>query len=283
MSQSPPSSASASRIPRLSGSPRSIPISNLSNLSLLSESSTGSWERGRMHGNARSPPAHPNMLADKVAEGSPLRASHSQMHGGSRSNGQKDRSTVAVSSSGSMRPRQQREGYGFRPASGHTTPNGSGTASLFSPFSLVNANGSSSRNQTGLNTEREDRDEMDHLPDVRSMDQLREAVRSELTNGADEGIHVQSGTEGAGVQEGRGIADEEGLGWPGEFSTFSQGDTSAYIVKPSQRSFVCIQPPLKSPPTLPRYPQPSVPSLNVLARTLTVRVFFARPSDTPKP
>ena len=247
-----------------------------------------------MHGNARSQPEQQNMLADKVADGPSLQKSHSQMKGGSPSDERKKHPSRAVIPSASIHPRQQREGYGFRPASGQTTPTGNGgPASLFSPLGLANTNGSSSRsNQDGSSTETDYRDEMDHRPDVRSMDQLWDNVSSELSNGSNGGIRAQIGTKALGAQEGRGIAgqeghgiaDEEGLGWPGEFSRTSlQDDTCAHVVKPSRRSFVCTQPHPKSPPTSPHYPRPSAPCSSVSERTLTERVFFAHPSDMPKP
>lgn len=83
----------------------------------------------------------------------------------------------------------------------------------------VTPNGSSSKIQPDEERdERDERDEMDHRPDPRSTDQLRAELRSELVNGLGEGIHVQPGSDGLAVSEGRGIADEEGLGWPGNIS-----------------------------------------------------------------
>lgn len=211
----------ASRIPRPSGSPKAIPMPNLSNLSLLSESSTGPWERGRMHHNARSPPTQSNMLETKAAEGSPLRPSHPQSKDISPTQ-RPNHPGRMVMPPGSSHYRQQREGYGFRPASGSSTPSGLYSGSLFSPFLDVTPNGSSSRSmQNGADDERDGRDEMDHLPDVRSMEQLREEVRSELENGLGNGIHVRPGTDGLATQ-GHGIADEEGLGWPGDSLSFSR-------------------------------------------------------------
>jgi GTP cyclohydrolase I len=52
--------------------------------------------------------------------------------------------------------------------------------------------------------EREE-DEADHRPDGRSMAELREEVRGELDK------------HGLGLDSNGGIADEEGLGWPGAF------------------------------------------------------------------
>ena len=173
-----PDTTSTSRIPRPSISPRFIPSSNFSNLSLLSESSTGSWERGRVHSNARSPPTHPNLFAEKAAEGSPLRKSHSHVKESSPADGQANLPARLPMRAGPSQHRQQRDGYGFRPASGQTTPTGLGNGSLFSPFVSLPPNGSLEE----ADNRGDDRDEMDHLPDVRTMDQLRAGVLDELMN-----------------------------------------------------------------------------------------------------
>lgn len=215
-------------------SPRSIPTANLNNLSLLSESSTGSWERGRMAGNARSPPTN-SILADSLAAGvAPVAAGVNVVEGGndlSPSSGAKSlRSGGAYpqpqrpwpADKGLSRPnpatgrvsfpsvpqyaRQAREGYGFRPRSGQTTPTTGAEASLTYPFPST----SSSR----VPRPKEDDDDLDHRPDGKSMDELRDEVREELDK---QGL-VQAAK---GVVEPHmgisGIADEEGLGWPGKY------------------------------------------------------------------
>lgn len=124
--------------------------------------------------------------------------------------------------------RQQREGYGFRPRSGQSTPSG---VEHDSPTMLSFANASQSSHHTaaaaagvgsgsasgaGVGFTRDD-DEVDHIPDRRTVEQLREGVRDELVR--HENGHGQGpGDLGQGgmIVQGRGIADAEGLGWPGE-------------------------------------------------------------------
>ncbi|OWZ65307.1 GTP cyclohydrolase I [Cryptococcus neoformans] len=212
-------------------SPRSIPTANLNNLSLLSESSTGSWERGRMAGNARSPPTN-SILAESLAAGiAPVAAGVNVVEGGNDSSASSGAKGLRAGGAypqpqrpwpadkGLSRPnpatgrvsfpsapqytRQAREGYGFRPKSGQTTPTTGAEASLTYPFPST----SSSR----VPRPREDDDDLDYRPDGKSMDQLRGEVREELDK---QGL-VQAAK---GVVEPHmgisGIADEEGLGWP---------------------------------------------------------------------
>lgn len=113
-------------------------------------------------------------------------------------------------------PRQQREGYGFRPTSGQTTPSASATASasasgsssqLAVQFGFGSASTNARARSRALREAGEDeedgRDDYDHMPDGQSMDALREGIKGEL---------VKAGIVGSG----QGIADEEGLGWPGK-------------------------------------------------------------------
>ena len=122
-------------------------------------------------------------------------------------------------------PRQARDGYGFRPPSGQSTPTGTASSSTFSPFIPLSAGSS------GFRRNRDDDDDMDHMPDGRNLDSLREEVRTELVrNGLTKdgsssfGPLVQHGTEGLAVQAVQavqgGIADEEGLGWAGKLQLF---------------------------------------------------------------
>ncbi|WVR05390.1 hypothetical protein IAU60_002404 [Kwoniella sp. DSM 27419] len=223
--QQPPSStAPGSRA-------RQIPQANMNNLDLLSESSTGSWERGRMGSNARSPPARASLLA----QGMPPAPSDVKSASTTDASGNTGASPSASSAQQQPRPwpadkglskpnpatgrvafppgpaytRQAREGYGFRPASGSTTPTGvSGpthgqpaSSGLTYPFPA--ASGSSRRY--------EDEDDDDHRPDGQTMEQLRTEVREELEkNGLVEAARGVVESEG----DMRGIADAEGLGWP---------------------------------------------------------------------
>lgn len=202
MSESP---TNASRLPRpipTSKSPNQQ-TPNLGNLSRLSESSTGSWERGRMSGNARSPPEQSN--APSLASLS-LNDPTSRPSLGLPRPPASDRS---ASSSGTTKlARPQREGYGFRPRSGQTTP--AETESSHGPFSPV-----LNPVKNGFTSRREEEDEDEdlkygyHQPDRISVGDLRQGVKEELSR--------QGGQEGSLVIQGPGIADAEGLGWPGQF------------------------------------------------------------------
>ncbi|KAK6903147.1 GTP cyclohydrolase I [Kwoniella mangroviensis CBS 10435] len=209
------SPSNSTRNPPAPTSSRPIPTANLNNLSLLSESSTGSWERGRMHGNARSPPTHtssleaglPGASGSSSAEGG-LNKPWPANQGLSKPDPATGRVKFQPQSNIPHYSRTPREGYGFRPTSGSTTPTTSASASasgsLAYPFPSIHR------------STRDDEDDMDHRTDGRSMDELRTEVRDELDKN---GLLIQAargvvkdvaGNEG----EERGIADEEGLGWP---------------------------------------------------------------------
>jgi GTP cyclohydrolase I len=105
-----------------------IPQQRAANLSALGGSSTGSWERGRLGGNARSPPGPTNPLSSSPSlarasvslrndEGEP-EEEHKE-----RLKGSKALQEVDAKYTRSFSERPQREGYGFRPASGTSTPN----------------------------------------------------------------------------------------------------------------------------------------------------------------
>lgn len=172
-----------------------------------------------MHGNARSPPTHPSILSEdfkpsKSARGPSGLSTTQPLSAPSTSKlAQKDGGSPAPShieiSPNAIYPRHQREGYGFRPTSGSSTPTGS-SASGLSPFVTVG----SSREE----------DDTDHRPDGRSMESLREEVRGEL---------VKHG--GLAEQNGHGIADEEGLGWPGTFRSSRRDDADGIAKLTKQR------------------------------------------------
>ncbi|WVQ98928.1 GTP cyclohydrolase I [Kwoniella sp. CBS 9459] len=235
-SPSKTTSTSASLSPQ---SARPIPAQNLNNLSILSESSTGSWERGRMHGNARSPPTHPSLLKEglplhppagkaKLPESATTSTTDSSSVGGaagasysqprpwpaSQELSRPNPSTGRVNfPPGPQYSRQAKEGYGFRPTSGSSTPTGTHQShgGLNYPFPMIgsSATGSSRR------TRNDDDDDADHRPDGRTMDELRSEVRGELEeNGLIEAARGVVQGQGQEQAEGRGIADEEGLGWP---------------------------------------------------------------------
>ncbi|KAI9637925.1 putative GTP cyclohydrolase I [Dioszegia hungarica] len=198
-------SRTARPIPR-ARAPQASP--NFDNLSALSESSTGSWEKGRLLGSSAPKGSSPLTGTDSTSGvgSQSVKAPYAQPGASAQVEAQETPSSG--SASGSMAftepirpnhinlpmapiyPRQQREGYGFRPTSGQTTPSASATAS-------ASASGSSSQ----LADEEDGRDDYDHMPDGQSMDALREGIKGEL---------VKAGIVGSG----QGIADEEGLGWP---------------------------------------------------------------------
>lgn len=199
MSESP---TNTSRLPRpipTTTSPRHVP--NLGNLSKLSESSTGSWERGRMAGNARSPP--------DTTTGPSL--SNLSLNDSPRQSLGLPRPPIADrTGSVSKIPRPQREGYGFRPKSGQTTPaEPESSQGPFSPVLKPVKTASRPRND-----EEDDEDDDDlrfgyHQPDRISVGDLRQGVKEELS---------RQGQKGSGslVVQGPGIADADGLGWPGQ-------------------------------------------------------------------
>lgn len=261
-------------IPVSRSKPQNIP--NLSNLSLLSESSVGSWERGRLHGNARSPPTHPSILssandtarpsslvttmnaasatgklpAQVIEEGdkgqSTVDASTATSAQQQHSQSGKSRATVEhitgqaapapaptaattasvsrpthidfASQPPALYPRQAREGYGFRPASGTSTPTGFGGPGPIASGSSSSAGAGGSTGQLhptipyspilmppgrAGGRKADDDDDGDHRPDGRLMEDLRQEVRGELVRtGMIEGMNES-------------VADEEGVGWPG--------------------------------------------------------------------
>lgn len=151
-----------------------------------------------MAGNARSPPD--NSTAPSLSNLS-LNDSPRQGLGLPR--------PVVSDRSGSVTkiPRPQREGYGFRPRSGQTTP--AEPESSHGPFSPV-----MKPVKTASTTREDDDDEDDdlkygyHQPDRISVGDLRQGVKDELSR--------QGQKESSLVVQGPGIADAEGLGWPGQ-------------------------------------------------------------------
>lgn len=189
MSGKPVSEASSKAQPQ--------PVPNLNNLSRLSESSTGDWERGKPSGNARSPKSTTSVLeqtgaqlgklsiADQAAQGA--RAAHVQTGFAPESAQQLAHSP--------LHPRLQREGYGFRPSSGASTPTGS-HANPLSPS--VGA-------QSADDKELED-------------EELNEQLNDEVRNALKEPVTTIASTSAATeLLPPGGIADANGLGWPGMF------------------------------------------------------------------
>ncbi|WVN86651.1 GTP cyclohydrolase I [Cryptococcus depauperatus CBS 7841] len=198
-----------------------ISAQTLNNLSILSESSTGSWERGKVAGNARSPPSKPSVLAEYHDQGAvslPRRegaqktqafaslapeegmVGHGAPHPWSAGKDMARSNSLAGRHSFSPVPqysRQAREGYGFRSRSGQSTPVHSISVGGAYPFP----------------NKRDDEDDTDHRPDGRTMQDLRGEVREELENQGflqEAARSVVTNT----LDDASGIVDEEGLGWP---------------------------------------------------------------------
>lgn len=178
-----------------------------SKLDHLSESSTGDWERGRTTSNARSP-TQPSVLdahmagltldhktprATTAPQSSAPPASHpaapsSIASVASAASGGSGGSTSGRSSN--LFPRQPREGYGFRPASGASTP-----VVLRSP---------PTEPQYSDETEIQQGD----------VDELDSQFNADVKRALQQPASLAVGAN-ALIPEG-GIADAEGLGWPGK-------------------------------------------------------------------
>lgn len=155
-----------------------------------------------MAGNARSPPDASSLLADLS-----LNDSNSKLP-------QKSNAARSPLNEGrsAQYPRQQREGYGFRPRSGHSTPLEESGQGPFSP--LLKPVTQASRARRDEEEEADDDEKYGyHQPDRISVGELRQGVR--------EGLQRSEEGEGEGsmVVKTAGIADADGLGWPG--SSFS--------------------------------------------------------------
>lgn len=85
----------------------------------------------------------------------------------------------------------------------------------FSPFVPLDAPNGQSGSSTADRSSQREREEEDYdHHDQTKMDDLREEVRGELVKaGLGEGPSIQPGTMAGG-----GIADEDGLGWPGQLT-----------------------------------------------------------------
>jgi GTP cyclohydrolase I len=158
-----------------------------------------------MAGNARSPPDNSSLLADLSLNDSKLPT---------RPNAARSPLNEARSA---QYPRQQREGYGFRPRSGHSTPLEEGGQGPFSPILKPVAQATRARTRED---EEEDDDERYgyHQPDRISVGELRQGVKEGLQR-RDEGEG-----EGSMVVKTPGIADADGLGWPGMSCTHAHMD-----------------------------------------------------------
>lgn len=163
------------KLPTMSESKKGVPIPHLSGLNQLSDSSTGSWERGRTSGNARSPTN--TSVLDAQSKLSGMSLSEKPAGPSSISSTQSNQSSSRPSV---LHPRKPLEGYGFRPASGASTP----TGGLRSPPSGVPPVD-------------------DEVVEAEFNEEVRRALQE-----PDQVAPAESP-----IPEG-GIADEEGLGWP---------------------------------------------------------------------
>lgn len=177
-----------------------IPQKAAENLTALGESSTGSWERGRLHGNARSPPEQTRLVGSKALQ------------------------EVDAKYTRSFSERPQREGYGFRPTSGSSTPltEGAPSTSLAWP----------GRQQQPAKTEQEEGEQiLDISPSALN------SIRSLNLGG--------SGLPRSGLETP--IPDAHGLGWPGESTLCVR---SRLTLQPNQLTFGYTRPRQSHPPTL---------------------------------
>lgn len=170
------------------------PVPNLNNLSRLSESSTGDWERGKPSGNARSPKTSTSVLEQTNAKLNDLAIGDSPAQAPRAANVQSgfvpEPSQHRAQSP--LHPRLQREGYGFRPASGASTP----TGSQIHQSPLVSA----------LPTD--DKELEDEEMNTRLNDEVRNALKEPATS-------IATTTTSNELLPPGGIADANGLGWPG--------------------------------------------------------------------
>ncbi|TXT13673.1 hypothetical protein VHUM_01040 [Vanrija humicola] len=175
----------------------------MANLSALSESSVGSWERGRQSANARSPPAT-SVLDDAYAKMRGLDIGASAAAPPPSATAAAAAPAAASSSKEAPRviyPRTPREGYGFRPASGASTPTGTG-AHLRSPAIAA---------QT---TDDADLEADEAAEDAKLNDEVRNALKEPVTAPAP-------------AAPAAGIADAEGLGFPAKGSLIRLNATPA--------------------------------------------------------
>lgn len=163
-------------------------------MAALGESSTGSWERGRLHGNARSPPEQTRLVGSKALQ------------------------EVDAKYTRSFSERPQREGYGFRPTSGSSTPltEAAPSTSLAWP----------GRQQQPAKAEDEEGEQvLDISPSA--LDSIR-----------------RLGLAGSGIPRSgmeTPIPDAHGLGWPGKYHPCmgqqslhpSQVNSSSFALNPS--------------------------------------------------
>jgi GTP cyclohydrolase I len=142
-------------------------IPNLAHL----ESSTGSWERGRSNLNARSPTSTSVLESMRV-------------------------DTTGAGPSKVIFPRTPREGYGFRPASGASTP------------ALLESEETQETQEEEAEVELVEKVKpvQDAAADKKFNDEVRAALTQPATIGVGRNEVVPAG----------GIADAEGLGWPGK-------------------------------------------------------------------
>lgn len=161
-----------------------------------------------MAGNARSPPDTSSLLAD-------LSLNDLKRSSASNARSPLGDGTGSSTHKSAQYPRQQREGYGFRPRSGQSTPMEEGHGQ--GPFSPVLKPVTQAQKQRVRNDEEEEEEEEEdddekygyHQPDRISVGELRQGIKDGLEKGGE--------GEGSMVVKTPGIADADGLGWPGMF------------------------------------------------------------------
>ncbi|WOO81398.1 GTP cyclohydrolase 1 [Vanrija pseudolonga] len=199
-------SSMSSQSSNTGGKPVQVP--NMANLSALSESSTGSWERGRQSANARSPPAT-SVLDDAYAKMRGLDIGTSAA--APRAPAPAPAPAPAAASSSTKEaprviyPRTPREGYGFRPASGASTPTGTG-AHVRSPAIAAQVTDDADV----------EADEEEAAADANFNDEVRNALKEPV-----------AAPPASAASAGSGIADAEGLGFPAKGSLIRLNATPA--------------------------------------------------------
>lgn len=203
--------------------------------------SSGTWERGNVSLNARSPPVRTDELADrldremnisskKATDSTPGPITSETKRSTEESSSEVKSSTSSSDGLYQLKPRQGLEGYGFRPRSGASTPTtGVGpnmtsisaskksvgfpgpNRSLLSPPATAS---SSSRSQRLGSQHEQEADYLDEIMDRQQED--RGPFEDEDTDGYgfprnDKAAEPNNMTESE-------IADSEGLGWPAKLT-----------------------------------------------------------------
>lgn len=241
---------------------RAVPIesSRTERLESIGQSSTGSWEGGRLSKLAKSP----------IAGGGLVERIEEEEHSQGKSQGEPESSKESARSPNSDRPqhiplsqfqstwkekpRPQREGYGFRPRSGASTPTtllpgatmSASSSALTSQLQQHNLHQPAARSQ-GSSSQQEVDDATHNLANTHINARQAAAVREgkprqpEADEEYDEEADFQ-GFSAAGRDAGYfddtddvGIVDAAGLGWPGMLPSTLRHDLNSSVSSTSQR------------------------------------------------